>query len=244
VPALPRSARFACWFTAWVCGRSSLDDARDAIVGADAAHDVVGLDDEPVPLVLALGRLRGLGAQRAVLTRPVPGDLVGLGGPPAFNVLALDAGEAVVLEGGGRGLVPSVVGAGVTWQVADAQCPRSIPDLAEADAELRAALVDSSQRLAELDVPRWRPAAEEALRELRSASDAPLAPGYPARAQRLAALSLRCEAITALALDDDGGAVSAYEAEQRRAALRRLSRSARHALVAACSAPGDPLPTR
>jgi hypothetical protein len=47
-----------------------------------------------------------------------------------------------------------------------------------------------------------------------------------------------------MALDDDGGAVSAYEAEQRRTALRRLSRSARHALVAACSTPGDPHATR
>ena len=41
--ALPLSARFALWFSAWVAGRASLDDTRDAIVGDDAAHDVVGL---------------------------------------------------------------------------------------------------------------------------------------------------------------------------------------------------------
>ena len=36
-------ARFALWFSAWVGGSASLDDTRDAIVGDDAAHDVVGL---------------------------------------------------------------------------------------------------------------------------------------------------------------------------------------------------------
>ncbi len=40
---LPLSARFALWFSAWTAGATSLDDARDAIVGDDAAHDVVGL---------------------------------------------------------------------------------------------------------------------------------------------------------------------------------------------------------
>ena len=38
----PVSARFALWFSAWLAGAASLDDTRDAIVGDDAAHDVVG----------------------------------------------------------------------------------------------------------------------------------------------------------------------------------------------------------
>ena len=42
-------------------------------------------------------------------------------------------------------------------------------------------------------------------------------------------------AIVELALADDGGAVSAYEIEPRRAALRPLDQAARRALVAACS---------
>ena len=57
---LPLSARFALWFSAWVSGSASLDDTRDAIVGDDAAHDVVGIpgSTESVPLIVALGLLR------------------------------------------------------------------------------------------------------------------------------------------------------------------------------------------
>ena len=237
--ALPRSARFTCWFTAWVQGRCSLDDARDGVVGTDAAHDVLGLAEEPVPLVLALGLLRGRGADLATLALPVSGDPVGLGGPPDFNAAALEAGQAVLLPGSGLGLVPRVVGAGVTWQAMPATESRTVPDLAEAELALREAVLESSARLVDLDVARWRPEAAEALQTLREVRGAPLAPGQPPRAQRLAALALRCEAIAHLALDDASGSVSAYETSERRSALQLLSRSARHALVAACSATDD-----
>ncbi len=236
---LPRSATLACWFNAWLGGRCSLDDARDAIVGADAAHDVLNIDDEPVPLVLALGHLRKRGTRLATLSLPIPGDLVGLAGPPRFNALALGAGECVVLEGAGLGLVPDVVGRGVTWRADVATEVRTIPDLAEADRQLKEMLLESSARLADLDVARWRPEAAEGLQALREVRPAPLAPGQSPRAQRVAALGLRCQAIAELGLDDDGAAVSAFEAAERRDALLRLSRSARHALVAACSAPGS-----
>ena len=48
---LPLSAGFAVWFSAWVAGAVSLDDARDAIVGDVAAHHVAGLpgEDAAVP---------------------------------------------------------------------------------------------------------------------------------------------------------------------------------------------------
>ncbi|MDX5398505.1 MAG: hypothetical protein LPK92_02100, partial [Actinomycetes bacterium] len=77
--ALPRSADLAVWFTAWAAGEVSLDDARDAIVAGDTAHDVVGLpgESEPVPVILALGRLRAEGATSAGLALPVPGDPLG-----------------------------------------------------------------------------------------------------------------------------------------------------------------------
>ena len=41
--------------------------------------------------------------------------------------------------------------------------------------------------------------------------------------------------IVDLALEDDGGAISAHEIELRREALRPLDRAGRRALVAACS---------
>jgi hypothetical protein len=116
--ALPDSVRLSLWFSAWCQGAASLDVARDRIVGPDAAHDVVGLPghDETVPLILALGRLRAERATGAGLALPVPGDPLGLGGPPAFNSEALDAGEAVVLSGVDLGLVPVRAGAGVVWR--------------------------------------------------------------------------------------------------------------------------------
>ena len=60
-------------------------------------------------------------------------------------------------------------------------------------------------------------------------------PGVPAACVDLAARGLQAAAIVELALEDDGGAVTAYDAAERRAALVPLERAARRALVAACS---------
>jgi len=236
--ALPRSADLAVWFTAWVAGRASLDDARDAIVGGDAAHDVVGLpgEAEPVPLILALGRLRAAGAVRAGLALPVPGDPLGLAGPPTFNADALEIEEAVVFDGLDAGMVPHVAGAGVVWGYHPATSRRQVSDLSEADTSLRRAVVAAADDLADLDVARWRPEVADELLALRRTSDLRLPPGWEARAVRLASLASRCRTIVELALDDDGAAVSASEADARRRALAPLDHAARRALVAACSA--------
>lgn len=235
--ALPRSADLAVWFTSWATGEVSLDDARDAIVGGDAAHDVLGMpgETEPVPLILAVGRLRTAGASGAGLALPVPGDPLGLAGPPSFNADALEAEEAVVLDGVDAGLVPHVVGAGVTWRLHEAASRRQVPDLYEADTSLRQALVAAADTLAGLDVARWRPEVADELMTLRRVSDLTFPPHWEARAVRLASLAARCRTIVDLALDDDGGAVSAAEADARRAALAPLDHAARRALVAACS---------
>lgn len=235
--ALPRSADLAVWFTAWAAGAASLDDARDAVVGGDAAHDVLGLpgEPEPVPLILALGRLRAAGATAAGLALPVPGDPLGLAGPVAFNADAVEAAEAVVLDGVDGGLVPHVAGAGVTWRLHQAVSRRQVPDLSEADTQLRQALLDTANALARLDVARWRPEVADELIALRRGHDLTFPPAWEARAVRVASLATRCRAIVDLALDDDGGAVSAAEAQARRAALAPLDHAARRGLVAACS---------
>lgn len=236
---LPVSARFALWWTAWVDGHASLDEARDAIVEDDTAHHVVGLPDreEPVPLILGLGLLRAEGGRRAVLTLPVPGDLLGLAGPPDFNGEVLDAGEGVVLEGSGLGLVPHVVGAAVQWVCHPAHTSMQVPDPGEADAGLRRALLGTSDALADLDVARWRPEVADALMELRHRVDLAVPAQMSPRAVRLAALAGRCRSIVELALEDDGGSVTAREADARRDALLPLDHAARRGLVAACSYP-------
>lgn len=239
--ALPRSAHLALWFTAWVAGRVSLDGARDAIVGSDTAHHVAGLpgDADAVPLILALGRLRALGATGAGLALPVPGDPLGLAGPGDFNAEALEVGEAVVLDGVDAGLVPRVAGAGVVWTFHDAVSHRQVPDPSEADTSLRRALLDAANALAALDVARWRPEVADELITLRRTTDITFPPDSGPRAVRLASLAARCRVIVDLALDDDGGAVSSGEADLRRAALTPLDHAARRGLVAACSHAAD-----
>ena len=112
---------------------------------------------------------------------------------------------------------------------------RQLPDVGEADRTLRASLLESATILAELDVARWRPEVADELMNLghRPSLDAPL--GTPPRCADLAARGLQGWAISQLALEDDGGAVSAYEIEARRGALQPLERASRRALVAACS---------
>lgn len=236
---LPTSARFALWYTAWVAGATSLDTARDSIVGDSAAHDVLGLPDhdEPVPLILAMGLLRTEGARHAALALPVPGDPVGLAGPPAFNTEAVDAGEGVLLVGADLGLVPHAVGRGVQWQCLPAVTQGSAPDPSEADSALRRALLDTSDRLADLDVARWRPEVADELMALRNHVDLALPAGLAARAVRLVTLANRCRTIVDLALADEGAAVTAGEADARRDALLPLDHAARRGLVAACSFP-------
>lgn len=233
--ALPDSARFVLWFAAWRDGAVSLDEARDAVVAGDAAHDVTGLGgDEPVPLILALGVLVGRGATGAGLALPVPGDPLGLAGPAAFNAEALDAEEAVLLPGAGLGLVPRRAGAGVVWEALPAETRRQVPDPAEADTGLRTALLRATEELARLDVARWRPEVADELMALRRSQELPAPPGTSPRALRMIGLATRCRTVVDLALVDDGGAVTALEAERRRAALLPLDHAARRALVAAC----------
>ena len=229
---LPLSARLAWWLTAWLRGDEVTDHALDAVTHGDLGHVVEGLPDGGTTLLDAFVAARRTGADRAGLALPVEGDLLGLGGPRELNDAALDSGEAVVLAA--FALVPSVVGEVVRWRVAPS-APRQLPDVGEADRGLRAALVDTAQLLADLDVARWRPEVADRLMNLRHrpALEPPL--GIPSRCADLAARGLQGWAIVDLALEDDGGALSSYEIGQRRDALAPLERASRRAVVAACS---------
>jgi len=239
--SLPVSARFALWFSAFAAGRTSLDETRDRVVGDDAAHDVLGLPDQDgaVPLILALGLLRAEGACAAGLALPATGDPLGLAGPADFNGEVLDVGEGVVLTGTDLGLVPYRAGAGVQWRAMPARSHRQLPDPSEADAALRRTLLGVTEALVGLDVARWRPEVADELMALRRDTDLVFPGGMAPRAVRLAALSTRCRLIVELALEDEGGAVTATEADTRREALLPLDHAARRGLVAACAYPWD-----
>ena len=234
---VPLAARASGWLNAWLDGRVSLDAVIDGMTGGCAVVDVEGLDGpEALPLALALGQLRRLGVHRANASLPKPGDLLGLGGPASFNIEALDCGQAVVLHGPGLGLLPSVTGAAVRWRVAEATPPAYLPEVGEADRELRASLVEAAERLSALDVAAWSPAAADALLNLRAPADFDATMSFSSgQAARAFVSGLRGMEIVSLATRDDGGSLSARDAARRLEHLRPLERASRAAVVAACS---------
>jgi hypothetical protein len=234
---VPIAARFAGWLNAWLAHRESSDAVISGMVGSCAHVDVRGLaDGQPLSPALLLGELRRLGVEQVSACLPRPGHPLGLGGPSDFNLDALDAGQAVVLHGSGLGLLPTTVGHAVHWRAAPACPPSYLPDVSAADRELRSALLEASDQLAELDVSAWSPDAADALLNLRAPIrlDAPMAlpSGVAARAFTS---GLRTMEIVRLATRDEGGSVSAHDARCRRDLLAPLERASRTAVVAACS---------
>ena len=239
---LPAATRLAWWGTAWLRGHVVADLLVDAVIDTEATHVVAGLaglglgGDEGVAdtLMSGLVRLRAEGATGFGAAFPAEGDPVGLGGPPAFNAAALEVGEAVVALDVAFGLVPRRVGAATTWHVHHAG-RRQLPDVSEADRALRTALMETAETLARLEVARWNPEVADRLMDLRHRPAVVGPPGIPARCVELAARGVQASEIVELALEDDGGALTSYDAEARRRALVPLGRAARRALVAASS---------
>jgi hypothetical protein len=233
VDRLPRAALLASWLGAWLRGEAAADDAVGVL--GPLTHVVTDLPDAAgaEPLVLALGRLRTLGATAVSAALPAPGDPVGLGGPPPFNTAALEAGEALVVTGAGVGLVPVTVGGAVEWRCLPAAAAAWV-DLDEASTLLRTTRLEVTRALVDLDVATWQPEIPDALMNVRHRPTPPLPPTYDARRVETVDRALLCLGIVGLATEVDPGAVTAQEVEQRRAALGDLDRAARRALVAAC----------
>ena len=229
---LPVSARLAWWGTAWLRGFVGPDDLVDAVIADDVTHVVVGAAG--TGLVTAVAGLREAGATGLGAAFPAEGDLVGLGGPVAFNDAALEVGEAVVAIGAEVGLVPSRVGPTVEWTLLPAR-RRQLPDVGEADRVLRTVLLETADDLSRLDVARWRPEIADRLMNLRHRAPVVAPPGIPPRCVDLAARGLQALEIAELALEDEGGALTVHEMQQRRGALAPLARAGRRALVAAFS---------
>jgi hypothetical protein len=234
---VPPAARLGCWLNAWLAGRTSADEAITGITAGRENVSFRGLEPElDLAPAMMLGEIRRRDVARVTVALPVPGDLVGLGGPSEFNVGALDAGQAVLLAGVGLGLVPESLPGATTWVAAPADPPAYLPDVATADRALRSALICAADTLAGLDVASWSPQAADALLNLRAPAgfDAPMTFGSGAAA-RVVASALRCAEIVRLALRDEGGALTATESARRRDALLPLRQASSAALVAACS---------
>ncbi|OLT47672.1 hypothetical protein, partial [Cellulosimicrobium sp. CUA-896] len=180
--ALPRSALLALWLRA----RRSAEGDDEALARAVRA---VERDDEPHVVAGALGdvRLTDLvgawwgGTSAVVAVAPVPGDVTGV--PPEAAASATDVGECalVTTAAGSWALVPDVTEFGselepghlVTWHVTTVapwttRVLGATGTLAEAERELRTALLVATQALDTLDVARWRDDAAGAIAGLRS----------------------------------------------------------------------------
>ncbi|MGH3648306.1 MAG: hypothetical protein ACRDTM_14165, partial [Micromonosporaceae bacterium] len=231
-PPAPFSARLVPWVRAWRAGLVPYDDVAHRVSG-DAEHVCRDLPGSwrDVPLAEALTTLSALRPEQVRLVLPAPGDPRGLPGPGPFTGAALLRGEGVIA--GTLGLVPELTehrsGSGDVWHSVtwlgfgfDTE-PAPPPDAAqpaEAESELSVALTESTDALASLDVARWRPELGEALTALRrTGTGSELPPGYDPRSRRLYARASVLRRVLALAAEDPiGGAVNAYEAQQRAAA--------------------------
>lgn len=231
--ALPMSAVLCTWLDAVRLGHAGPDDLADAVRGDDPRHLVTGLPERGD---LELHELPAALSGRISLALPAPGDPVGLGGPAAFNLAAMEAGEAVIA--GSVGLVPVEDARVIVWHAHHAQRPQWV-DERETASQLRVTLANVTRRLVELDVAAWQPEIPDLLLNLRHRAPLPLPPGYDARRVEATERAVLCLDIVALARAHPGSAVSAYEMEQRRTVLDDLDRAARRALVGACSSRTD-----
>lgn len=250
------SAVLVAWGNAWLTGHVGLDEAVDAVERLSGPHVATGVPGQSgeMPLRNGLASLRMSGLSALRLALPAPGDPLGLTGPPTFNTAAIEAKEAVLAAVGGQtlGLIPaedrrgsSYVG--TRWTVHETRSAvADTPLLPEADHRLTLAVREATESLMSVDGPlEWRPEIAEALGALRESHHhepvGGLAPGYPARAHRVAALAGRLAVVVDLARGSEGATVSAAQGRRRAEALRDLDHAVRRAQVAACNSVLDPV---
>ncbi|WP_258726857.1 hypothetical protein [Cellulomonas sp. NS3] len=255
VLALPRSVLLALWLQEIGSGSAPVQRAVTAVQGDDEPHTVrvgEGTDLGAAATLPDLVAAWAAGPRAAAAALPVPGDPGGA--PAAVAGPAVLAGECVLVHGlhGTFAAVPHVEEFGsayepghlVTWEVARVPDWRpalvgQVGTLAEAERDLRTALIQATEALASLDVARWRPDAAEAIAALRSDVDPGwgLPPTLEGRRVRVLASAARLRAIVRLATADDGGAVNLWQADQRSTALREVDRAARRAMSSATHVP-------
>ena len=239
---LPRSVLLALWVQLVPHGSAPLERAVAAVQGDDEPHTVTGeVTGHLADLIAAWSD----GPREAAALLPVPGDVAGV--PTEVSHAAAAAGECVLVRttAGSFAAVPEVTTFGsvyepghlVTWTVSRVPHWRTTAlgagSLAQAERDLRGALVSATEALDSLDVARWRPGAADAIAALRSEVVWPVPSGLDARRLRVLVAAARLRVIVGLATADDGGAVNLWQSAQRSTALRQIDHAARRAMCAA-----------
>ncbi len=254
MPTPLRAASLAAWGTALAHGHVPVSRAVEEIEGCDEPHLVVTHTlGEPDELAAALPTLIGDGVVGLRLALPVPGDPLGLTGPPEANMAALAAGEAVVVVPAPHHRAPTVPmlvpevrtfgpvgdqGHCVTWRLHEAAATYpDVPTLGQADRDLTHQVAASTAALAAIGAGSWRADAREMADEVRAAAGTLHLPAVAGdRAHALAQRAVQVLAILDASRDDHSGVVTAHAAAARAASLAPLERAARRAVVAATGA--------
>jgi hypothetical protein len=238
------------------------DEPHDVIAEAPLDHVVESSrSNGTTPLEALLLGLRDRGVRRLRVVLPAPGDVLGLPGPPEFNAAALEAGECVLTEpietpdgpsADRWGLVPVITMFGSVWEPGSMVSWHVRPvalrgagqpaGLGEAERELTQALHLATDELARLDVARWRDDAAQRVEAVREGAipAGVLPPAAGARPVRVLGTAARVRAIVALASEDDGAAITGFEAQRRAETLRDLDAVSRRAVMAAVNAMTEP----
>ena len=218
-----------CWGNAWLAGHVGLDEAADRVERQAGPHSS---PEAPATSPSAdSSPTCGRGLKSLRLPCPSPGDPLGLSGPPPSTPRPSRPGRppSPCFPTGASGWCPwrppRVIVRGGSLAVHGGRHPyaRTCPRVAEAERELTARCGRRPTRCSAWTGPRRSP------RRLET-SAASLAPGYPARAHRVAALAARLDAVLRVA--DERGLTSGQIAA-RGQALRELDRAVRRARVAA-----------
>ena len=242
-----RCARLAAWGSAWLAGSAGFDQVLDAVTGkgrhvGGASFDLAGLN--PVGVALTDWKRAGTPALRLVL--PVPGDVRGLTGAPAFRARVLDAGQAVYGNDFGVTVLagretPSSAGREFVWHRGDyTELPPDPLSLQDAEHDLTEAIRETASDLARRGATSWLADLAPALSDARRAGERLHLPAsHPPRAVRLIAQAERLTAVFAVVDRDDTGALTAGERADKLQALAPLRLAVRRALIAGYNAPAE-----
>ncbi|MFC4556443.1 hypothetical protein [Georgenia faecalis] len=222
---------------------------------ADDDEHLVESPDGSRPLVHALRDVVAPGGGNRVLDAgallPAPGHVAGV--PAVALPEALDAEQCLLVRTTDAqwAAVPEVTTYGsalepgtlVRWHARPLPAgERAVPTLlggvgtlGQARRELGTALLEALDELEALDVARWRPDAAAELADLGHAElpDGLLPPGLPERQVDVLTRAARLLAITELAREDDGAAVTAAQSGARSRVLSGLALTARRGMAAA-----------